>query len=111
MQSSETQKTNETVITMPPGGNINGRNSSDITTVPSKNTLPSLPENSGLVRSASMNLIDDTTGHLFDLMKGLAKNQTKENLEINIGLACTCADQIHKLLRLKLDVLKVASKK
>lgn len=67
--------------------------------------------------SASMKLIDDSTRHLFDLMKSIGADQP-QNPEIRkladpqqINSACNCAKQIYGLLRLKFDVAKEVSKR
>lgn len=66
--------------------------------------------NSDLVRSTSMNLIDDSAEHLLALMKGLHANQPASEIKAydpdRVRAACQCADQIHKMMRLKFDVLR-----
>lgn len=72
-------------------------------------TLP--PTTIKLVESASMNLIDDTTQHLFGLMKGLTANAVPADLQKTpthiAETAVKCATEIRGLLKLKLDVIKV----
>jgi len=65
-----------------------------------------------LVESASMNLIDDTTQHLFGLMKGLTANAVPADLQKTpthiAETAVKCATEIRSLLKLKLEVIKVS---
>jgi hypothetical protein len=110
MNNLENEKQSDTArITLPAQVKIE-KSFNAGTTAPSKSTLISSVENSDLVKSASMNLIDDTAEHLFDLMVSLEKDSNVHALHENVKVACHCADQIHKLLRLKLDVIKVAQK-
>ena len=50
-----------------------------------------------LVSSPSMSLLDDTSLHLFALMK-------REGTTVNE--ACNCAKQMYSIMRLKLDAIK-----
>lgn len=76
--------------------------------------LPKLVEPYQILSSAESklaNLIDDSVLHLHGLMKGLHANQpadVKSYEPARIQSACACASEIHKLLRLKFDVLKQA---
>lgn len=50
-----------------------------------------------MVSSPSMSLLDDTSLHLFNLMK-------REGTSVND--ACNCAKQMYSIMRLKLDAIK-----
>ena len=50
-----------------------------------------------LVKSPSMNLLDDTAQHLHDLMK---------LPDTSVSEACNCAKQLYLIMRLKLDAIK-----
>lgn len=67
------------------------------TEVPPPTSYPKLLESFDLVGSESVKLIDESAQHLFAQMKG-AKS---------IVEACMCAEQIQKLIRLKLDIRRV----
>jgi hypothetical protein len=74
--------------------------------------IPSSPV-SEVVKSTSMSLIDDTANRLYDSMTSLPQTSISEDYAEGIAVVdatCKLADQIHKLLRLKLDVLKHAQK-
>lgn len=62
--------------------------------------------------SQSANLIDDSTRHLRQLMNGLFANQPESEVRLldqeRVRVACLCADQIHKLLKVKVDMIKVS---
>jgi hypothetical protein len=64
-----------------------------------------LPRRSDLVTSPSMNLIDDSARHLFETMLTIGKKDKPDSADIKS--VCLCAEQIHKLLRLKYDVLRI----
>lgn len=79
-------------------------------------TLPedSTPQymSSEMVRSPSMNLIDDSAKHLYSLMKGLTHNYPPDKLEIQayqpvtVQTAVDCAKEIRNLMFLKLETMK-----
>ncbi len=54
--------------------------------------------------SPSMRLIDDSADYLFSVMKGIEGKKSEDVRSI-----CACASEIHKLMRLKLDLLKLKS--
>lgn len=61
-------------------------------------------------KSTLMSSIDDSGQHLIGLMKGLFANQPPSDVRSydpdRVRAACACADQVHKLMRLKYDVIK-----
>lgn len=57
-------------------------------------------------RLESMNLIDESAKHLRDLMKSVTEKNSA-----GISAACNCASQIHKLIRLKLDIARAYAQK
>jgi hypothetical protein len=65
-----------------------------------------------LVKSPSMSLIDDSAQHLHSLMRGLHGNAPPAEVKMfepeRVEAACKCASEIHKLMRLKYDVVKLA---
>lgn len=61
-------------------------------------------QNSLKVRSDSMNILDDSADTLNDMLEELAKLPNVDNVKA----ACECAKQIQSLMRLKLDVIKLA---
>lgn len=79
-------------------------NNSQMLALSQPTNLERSPKLSSLVKSPSMNLIDDSAKHLFETMLDIGKNGNPTAAEINA--VCRCADQIHRLLRLKFDVLR-----
>ncbi|MFI5342838.1 MAG: hypothetical protein ACHQUC_01320 [Chlamydiales bacterium] len=64
-----------------------------------------------LVEYQSMNLIDDSAKHLFELMRGLHANKPNPEIQLydpeRIHAACACAKNIRELLKLKLEAIKL----
>lgn len=71
-----------------------------------------LVENYNLVGSESMKLIDDSATHIFSSMKAITANQPDASVRMlepdRVQSICMCADQITKLIRLKLDIKKAS---
>lgn len=63
---------------------------------------------------ASMNLLASTATHLHGLMKGLTINDPEATVRLydphKVNAACNCAKQIHNLMRLQLDAVKLMKK-
>lgn len=61
--------------------------------------------------SPSMNLLDNTATHLYDLMKGLSQNQPETSIKLfdveRVHAAANCAKNIREIMKLKLEVIKV----
>lgn len=70
--------------------------------------------NSEIVASQSMSLLDESANHMFDLMKGLHANQPPADVKAfdpdRVNSAVACANTIYKIMRLKLDAIKVQRK-
>lgn len=76
----------------------------------SSSTLPT----SEIIASESMSLLDESANHMFDLMKGLHANQPAAEVKSydpdRVNAAVACANTIYKIMRLKLDAIKVQRK-
>lgn len=74
------------------------------------NTSPT----SEIIVSQSMSLLDESANHMFDLMKGLHGNQPPASVKAydpeRVNSAVACANTIYKIMRLKLDAIKVQRK-
>jgi hypothetical protein len=77
-------------------------------------TLSSTLPTSEMLASQSMNLLDESANHMFDLMKGLHGNQPPAEIKAfdpdRVNSAVACANTIYKIMRLKLDAIKVQEK-
>jgi len=69
---------------------------------------------SGAIVSESMSLLDDASTHIFDLMKGLHANQPAAEVKAfdpeRVNSAVNCANTLYKMMRLKLDAIKIQRK-
>ncbi len=69
---------------------------------------------SEIVASQSMSLLDESANHMFGLMKGLHANQPPAEVRSydpdRVNSAVACANTIYKIMRLKLDAIKVQRK-
>ena len=64
-------------------------------------------DNTSEATSDSLNLIDDSSKHMFGLMKSVAIEDHERLRDPRvIHAAANCAKQIHSLIRLKFDILK-----
>lgn len=76
----------------------------------SSNTSPT----SEIIESQLMSLLDESANHMFDLMKGLHSNQPAAEVKAydpdRVNSAVNCANTIYKIMRLKLDAIKVQRK-
>lgn len=81
--------------------------------VPAQN-LEVISLNSEIIASPSMNLLDESANHMFGLMKGLHANQPPAEIRSfdpeRVNSAVACANTIYKIMRLKLDAIKVQRK-
>lgn len=87
------------------------RNPPSVLLEPSTNvTAPS----SEIIASQSMSLLDESANHMFGLMKGLQANQPPAEIRAfdpeRVNSAVACANTIYKIMRLKLDAIKVQRK-
>lgn len=89
----------------------NGNGSGLLKHTPATPIVPK-SESTELVKSPSMSLLDDSANHLYALMKGLHANapepETRAYDPDRVRAACLCASEIHKLMRLKLDAIRLA---
>lgn len=62
----------------------------------------------------SMSLLDDASNHIFGLMKGLHADQPAAEIKKydpdRVNSAVNCANVLYKMMRLKLDAIKVQRK-
>lgn len=74
----------------------------------------STPPSSEIIASQSMSLLDESANHMLDLMKGLHANQPPAEVRAfdpeRVNSAVACANTIYKIMRLKLDAIKVQRK-
>ncbi len=82
--------------------------------VPPASSLDSTSPTSEIVASQSMSLLDESANHMFGLMKGLHANQPPAEVRSfdpeRVNSAVACANTIYKIMRLKLDAIKVQRK-
>lgn len=75
----------------------------EVSESPTNESSSNLPALSSVVNSPSMSLIDDSAKLLYDTMLETGK---KEKSKDTVKEICQCAEQIHKLMRLKYDVIR-----
>lgn len=93
------------------------KESGTLNTIPSQapdGSLEILLPTLEILKSPSMNLIDESANHIFDLMKGLSNNVPDSDVKRydpdRVNAAVACANSIYKFMRLKLDVIKAEIK-
>jgi hypothetical protein len=76
--------------------------------------ISSLSPTSEMISSPSMSLLDESAQHMFALMKGLHANQPPAEVRSydpeRVNSAVSCANTIYKIMRLKLDAIKIQEK-
>lgn len=67
-----------------------------------------------IIESESMSLLDESANHMLGLMRGLHANQPPAEIKSfdpeRVNAAVACANTIYKIMRLKLDAIKVQRK-
>lgn len=112
---SESEKQDETITSARSvSGQLINPDIKNLPSVRSETNSDSTLLTSEIIASPSMALLDESANHMFGLMKGLHANQPPAEIRAydpdRVNSAVACANTIYKIMRLKLDAIKVQRK-